>query len=427
MPAATPVPRDPTVLTLYTATDLLTGPGCPVCRYAGEAADRYLAWFALEGHADAVIVTRLCASLGMCPGQTRGLMSQPGADRRLTALYRYLVRAGRDRLVGRVARPDSCPACEHDAAATGRAVDTLLDGLDDDRVRRRYRELGGLCIPHLRAASARGNRRVVAWLTQTMTAVVTRPASHCWLAGTGHDADVRAALRTALPAAALPGSGACAACLAAGRSEAGHLARMAAVSDRGRPDPRLLLCAGHLRDLITQPVRPGAEPPLTWQAGCLAAALIGSASSPGRESGPPGWRRSRRRRGASLDDCPICLSSEAAAKQAVEDLRRWLRAHSVPGCQVPLCVRHLLGLNAADPWACQVISPGAIERADLLIAELDAAFDKGTWAHRHETAGPEMTAWWRAAAFLDGGVFCGCPPNAGRVIVASRRPSALVR
>ena len=98
MPAATPLPRGPAVLTLYTAADLLTGPGCPVCRYASEAASRYLAWFALEGHGDAVTVTRLCASLGMCPGHTRGLMSQPGAARRLTAVYRYLVRAARDRL-----------------------------------------------------------------------------------------------------------------------------------------------------------------------------------------------------------------------------------------------------------------------------------------------------------------------------------------
>lgn len=50
LPAATPLPRGPAVLTLYTAADLLTGPGCPVCRYASEAASRYLTWFALEGH-----------------------------------------------------------------------------------------------------------------------------------------------------------------------------------------------------------------------------------------------------------------------------------------------------------------------------------------------------------------------------------------
>ena len=94
MPAATPIPRGPTVLTLYAGADLLTGPGCPVCRYAGEAGDRYLAWFALEAHADAVTITRLCSSLGMCPRHTRGLMSQPGAASRLTAVYRYVMRGG---------------------------------------------------------------------------------------------------------------------------------------------------------------------------------------------------------------------------------------------------------------------------------------------------------------------------------------------
>jgi hypothetical protein len=31
----------------------------------------------------------------------------------------------------------------------------------------------------------------------------------------------------------------------------------------------------------------------------------------------------------------------------------------------------------------------AVERADLLIAELNEAFSKGTWARRHETRGPE--------------------------------------
>jgi hypothetical protein len=76
----------------------------------------------------------------------------------------------------------------------------------------------------------------------------------------------------------------------------------------------------------------------------------------------------------------------------------------------PLCVRHLLSLKAADPWAGQVTATDAIDRADLLIAELDHAFTNATWAHRNQARGPEMTAWRRAAAFLDGYVFCGCPP-----------------
>ena len=221
------MPRGPSVLTLYTAADLLTGPGCPVCRYAGEAADRYLAWFALEGHADVVTITRLCSSLGMCPRHTRGLMSQPGAASRLTAVYQYVMRAARDRLSGGAARLGACPGCGHDDAATDRAVDTRLEGLAVGSVRDRCRELGGLCVPHLRRASARGTRQTLAWLSQTMTeAAGSGPACPDWLAGTDHGADVRAALRQAAPASAPPGSRACVACLAGVRAEDDGLARV---------------------------------------------------------------------------------------------------------------------------------------------------------------------------------------------------------
>lgn len=405
------------MLTVYTAADLLTGPGCPVCRYAGEAADRYLAWFALEGHADTATVTRMCASLGMCSRHTRGLMNQPGADRRLTAVYRYLTRAARDRLTAahrRAARLADCPACEHDDGAAGRALEALLDGLADGRVRDRYRELGGLCIPHLRAASVRGDHQVLDWLTRTMMAAVTaRSGGPVWLAGTDRDADARVALRTALPAVALPRSGGCAACLAAGRSQAWDLARMAEGGGSGRPDRPQLLCPCHLGDLLVLAGQPAAPRLLEWQAGSLAAALIRPVSGPGRRpGGPAGWLRSVRRRGAGpgAEDCPICLASAAAAQRAVGDLRGRLRAERpVPRSKLPLCVRHLLCLKAADPLAGQVAAADAIERADLLIAELDEAFNKGTWAHRHEARGPEMTAWRRATAFVDGGVFCGSP------------------
>jgi hypothetical protein len=217
-------------------------------------------------------------------------------------------------------------------------------------------------------------------------------------------------LRKAVPATALPCSGACAACLAAARSEASQLAWIGRGSDRGRPDRRLLLCSGHLSDLIVVASQRDAGSLLAWQAGSLAAALTRPVSPPRR--GPAGWLRPRRRHSAGLGACPVCLAGEAAARRAVDELRARLRsAYPVPGRLVPLCVRHLLGLRAADPWAGQVTAAGAIERADTLMAELDQAFTNGTWAHRHQLRGPEMTAWRRAAAFLNGGVFCGCPPS----------------
>ena len=36
------------------------------------------------------------------------------------------------------------------------ALETLLEGLADGLVRDRYRELGGLCIPHLRSGLGAG-------------------------------------------------------------------------------------------------------------------------------------------------------------------------------------------------------------------------------------------------------------------------------
>ncbi len=411
MPAAAPIPRGPTVLTLYSAADLLTAPGCPVCRYAGEAGTRYLAWFALEAHADAATITRLCASLGMCARHTRGLMSQPGAAHRLTAIYRYVVEEARDRLSGRAASIDACPACEHDHGAAGRAVDTLLDDLTEESVRERYRELGGLCIPHLATAATRGDHRAAAWLSDTMTAAITaRQEDPGRLAGTDYDADTRAALRRVAAATARPGPGSCTACLAAARAEDDHLIRVVRTGGRGQPDRLLVLCAAHLGDVVVAAGQRDARSLLAWQAGCLAAAVNHGAASPARRK-PANWVRPRRR-ADSADRCPACLVGQDAAQRVLDDLRASLRAsHPAPCHQAPLCVRHLLRLQVADPWAGHVTARGAIQRAEVLLAELNEAFGKDTWARRHETRGPEMTAWRRAAAFLDGSVFCGCPPR----------------
>jgi hypothetical protein len=412
MPAAAPIPRGPSVTTLYSAADLLTGPGCPVCRYAGEASARYLAWFALEAHAQADTITRLCASLGMCPRHTRGLMSQPGAAARLTVVYRYVVEAARDRLTGRAARLAGCPACERDDGAAGRALDTVLEGLGDASVRELYRQLGGMCLPHLRLALGRRDRRAVGWLAQTLAATMdARPGMPGWLAGSDHDADVRAALRQVTTAVAHRDPGTCLACLAAGRSESGQLARILRVGLAGRPDRGLRLCAAHLGDLAVLAGPPGLLPLLAWQAGCLGLGRS-AAGSPGGRRASPASRPWLFRRSADPGGCPVCAEQAAAARRAVDDVRALLRAtQPASDHQVPLCVRHLLALRAADPRAGNLTAASAVDHADLLIAELNEAFRKNTWAHRRETQGPEATAWRRAAAFLDGGVFCGGPPR----------------
>ena len=115
----------------------------------------------------------------------------------------------------------------------------------------------------------------------------------------------------------------------------------------------------------------------------------------------------------------MCRARERSARQA---LRRWAAQHAAApahgdtplpdraGGQT-LCVHHVLRLQAADPAAGQLAAGDAARRAAGLIDELAEAFRKTTWAFRHEIQGQEMTAWRRAAAFLDGGIFGGGPPE----------------
>ncbi|SRR6266567_1209401 len=415
MPAAAPLPRYPSVLTLDGVSGLLTGPGCPVCRYVGEASDRYLTWFGLEGHSDAAAIHRLAGSLGMCARHTRRLMSQPGAAVRLTAVYQYILRAARETLAGRTAPVTACPMCEHAAAAASRALDTLLDGLDDEFVRLRCRELGGLCVPHLNAASTSGRRDTIAWLTETMTATLIRHSPPLeWLAGdTDHDSDMRAVLRRSMPVRSLPGSYVCAACLAGARAESACIIRVVHLSREGLPaDHELLLCASHLADAATLAER-GAPLALllAWQASGHITTKVGRSGLSSRAKSPSALSRIRPSRRRS-PECAACRTKGAASQRAIDEFRQILRDDQPPlGRLATLCVRHVLSLRAVDPWAAQMIVRGVVDRADMLLDELAEAFRKNTWAHRHEAGGAERTAWRRAAAFLDGTVFCGNPPH----------------
>jgi hypothetical protein len=413
MPSATPIPAGPSALPLGSAMGLLTRPGCPVCRYAAEVGDRYLAWFALEGHADPVTITRLCESLGACARHTRTLMGQPGAASRLTAVCRYLLQAARGQLAEPGRRLAACPACEHDEAAAGRALEALLDGLPETGVGERYLELGGLCWPHVRAAAgARGHRRAAAWVVQAAaTAAGDHRTSLGVLAGgPDHDASERARLRAALPATGRIPAGACRICLAAARAELAALARAPGAERRpadgaGHMSRQgICLCPGHLHDAVLMGGR--AASLLAWQADRQAAGLDELAGLLARGRGRPGrWLYGRR--AAPLDGtCPACLARERAAWG---ELQR--RRTVPPGAGQPPCVRHVLAQRAADPASGPVMAGPAVERADGLLRELAEAFRKGTWAFRHESRGPEMSAWRRAVAFIDGSVFGGCPPE----------------
>jgi hypothetical protein len=420
MPTATPVPRGPSLLALGSAAELLTRPGCPVCRYTAEAADRYLGWFASEAHADPVTITRLCASLGTCAGHTRALMSQPGAAGRLTAVYRYVLEAAQAKLAGRVARLPGCPACEHDQAAAWRALDMLLEGLADPAIRERYRAVGGLCVPHARAgARTRAHRHAVAWMIQAMSAGLRRgpPGLDVLAGGPDHDAARRAELWAALPPAGRVPPGACLVCLAVARSQREALVRAVVLggghqrTHTGEDEPvgGRCLCAAHLRDAALTD-RHRVQALLAWQARCQAAAL-GRLAARRRSGHLLRLLRGAPSRSRDADSCPACWAGRQAARQELGRCGAMVREPLAADGPPALCVRHVLALRAADPGAGRVAAEFAARQGRVLLDELAEAFRKSTWQYRDEMPGQEVTAWRRAAGFLDGGVFGGCPPG----------------
>jgi hypothetical protein len=390
------------MLTLYGVADLLTAPGCPVCRYVTEASDRYLGWFALEGHSQPELITTLSGSLGMCARHTRGLVSQPGAAVRLTPVYRYILTGVRDRLAGGTLSPATCPACGHDHAAAERVIDTLVDGLSDTAALLRCRDLGGFCLPHLRAAAEHGPRRIVASLAAiTRDVLEACPAGYEWLAGTDYDAEVRVTLRQTMRAPWSPVKGPCGACLAAAHAERESLAHVAGSAGRSldAAGGGHALCAGHLADavVVSSSRRRGAM--LEWQFRHLTA--LGQPPADGIRAHAARRLRPRALRNRS-EDCPVCRDCGNAALQALSNACQETRQLTA------LCLRHRVKLRNIGRRAGQALSHDSMARADELIRELAEAFEQATWAGRRDgAAAPKSTAWRRAAAFLDGGVFTG--------------------
>jgi hypothetical protein len=414
MPSATPLPRGPSHLALFGAEDLLRGPGCPVCRYVAEAGDRFLGWFALEAHAEASMITRLCRSLGLCPVHTRALLRQPGADGRMTAVYRYLLRAAAQHLADGTSPSGPCLGCARDSEAAQRAVDTLLTGLQDVDLRERYRDVGGLCLPHLRAAVPRAGRRLAAWLAGQAAARLAKGSPDPAAIIGDHDADtgVRARLRGVLPAAMPPAAalpyGICAVCLGAALTDRDALARVATTAPRPAHDKtRAGLCPVHLQDacssLEDRRVGVVTTERILAEESERAAVWLAELASPPKLRGafrkPAGQPRGR-----SGNQCPACEAAGAAEASL-------LTAIAGPSRPPGLCLRHVIALRRRDPRSAEPVVRAAGHATQVVLGEIEEALRKRTWAFRHEPRGREMTAWQRAAALMDGRVYGGGPPG----------------
>lgn len=112
--------------------------------------------------------------------------------------------------------------------------------------------------------------------------------------------------------------------------------------------------------------------------------------------------------------CPACHAWNDAASSAAGRLPEILQAQPAAstGAYTPLlCLRHVVSLRQQDPRSADAAVQLAVRRAESLVRELEEAFRKRAWAHRHEPRGHEMTAWRRAAALVDGRVYGGGSPG----------------
>ena len=117
-------------------------------------------------------------------------------------------------------------------------------------------------------------------------------------------------------------------------------------------------------------------------------------------------RRRGSRDGGVPDECAACQAAEAATGRMLETLRHTPAVHAPA-----LCLRHVMSLRQQDPRGADGAVRVASRRTESVLRELEEAFRKRSWAHRHEPRGSEMTAWRRAAALIDGRVYGGGPPG----------------
>jgi hypothetical protein len=371
---------------------LLADPGCPVCGTIDQATSRYLFWFVNESFQQPETFAQLRSNLGMCPRHTRDLVKM-GQASVLTTVLREVLPAAAAGLAQPAARL-GCPACGSAARAAAYQLSVMARLLEVDAC--------PVCL-----TEGHSERRYLRWLAAGADG---NPADGSrGVAGSDelelcvrhlHDQDVAA-----------PPVGVAAAARQAGRWGAlldgcqRHLAREERLESlAGR---RSLARAAWARDGTLDQRRVW-----TRRARSAVAAFLESRRR-AREAALAGLR---------MPWCRVCHAVAQDTRRAAELLLAALRDHSTARrYQVShgLCVRHLLDLlsDARAAPAHAVL----LARLDALAWELAEADRKQAWALRYQSIGPESTAWLRAAAMVDGGVFLGGPASRLAAVQPERR------
>lgn len=435
----------------------LTEPGCPSCRAAATAEQRYLGALVTELYCHPLLVERIRRSIGFCPAHTRMLMRRPEASFVLRSVYEEAT----DAALRRLRRGESvvpghpCLVCEARDGAAERANWFILQGLRDTTVAAAFGETGGFCLAHaLQALPGAPGDAAAALVATLLTRLYQRTDREMvgLLAGVDSDWKCRLHLRRELvllahhlPLAAplderlagLVRQDGCPVCTEGCLAEARFLEWLAEEIHR-RPDLVLVdatrLCPGHLHDLHAQDPEAGA-----WQARHMADVAywqlfrlpIRALQDPWhgrlRRLGPAIrerralWRVLREllrgRRAAWLEglrgagrvfDCVACTSImtvEAASAEALGLALGDRQFQQACRSRHGVCLRHLSSMWTGP--ALELMQT----RLGLVQWELREARRKSGWTGRHELKGDESSAWLRAPALFDGRIFLGGPPR----------------
>ena len=169
-----------TEATFEDLVDALGRPGCAICRLSTRRADRFLGSYIYEHVNDVDLRAKIREARGFCEvhaghflekldalavaityrdilntlvRELNGSGEAGGADGTtgMRARLRGLTRPGS----GRPRTPTTCPVCEAEAAAAGRALDVLTQQADQKELEQSLAEGDPFCLPHARAALRR--------------------------------------------------------------------------------------------------------------------------------------------------------------------------------------------------------------------------------------------------------------------------------
>lgn len=451
LPGERSVPARPDTVEL-----LLRKGGCPACRAADEAEDRFFTWFAIETHTAAEMVHQLRASAGMCPAHTRRLL-RDGEPTMLSTVYRETAKGTR-RLLAHPEQRAQCPACASIDSFVGHVLEDLSRALAVDPIARRFRESGGACLRHVLEFARHADPAVLALACETLSARLiqqqdpeARRRALDGLTGSDRDAAERARWRARLPHPETPpealesGRGtlaglcdrlaldACPVCLTGGLAEECYLAWLLA---ERRAHGKVLaqdpgeLCTAHIADLaLLDPAT--ADAAVSHAAPRWRAELEGAAASIREElERRAGLRESARKRQPDaaaaarkrLARGPRCPACEAVAIARGREDALLSEALALPGVARAYTAGHGLCLSdiiaparthAAHAPVTAMLRDHVGARLGVLAWELEESSRKEAWACRHERKGPERSAYLRFPAQVDGRGVMGAPAISG--------------